>query len=753
MKILKASGRFVSSSLVILAVLGLVLPADGVAWSTLLQGSDAAPDEDIGWPRTIEVPEGTIVVYQPQVETYEGTSMTGRSAVSVTLTGETEPVFGTVWFATRVETDRDARMVYVESVRVPRVRFPNATVEQEAGLSEILENEIPKWDLSFSLDRLLAALEALEKEAAAAENLGTRPPHIIFTTTPSILVTIDGEAKMTQIEGSSLMRVVNTPFLVVLDSSARTYYLYAGEDAWYQASSLDGAWQFTQQVPSSVAQLAPDESEIEVPESDESANSNAIPQIVVATEPTELIYTDGAPEYTPVTGGELMYISNSDNDLLLDLETQQHYVLLSGRWFTSAKLEGPWSYVASDQLPESFMLIPADSEIGDLRTFVAGTEESQEAVLDAQIPQTAAVDRHTTTLEIEYDGEPQFAKIEGTSLEFAVNTPTSVIKADGRYYACNEGVWFVANAPTGPWAVSTTRPTEVEQIPPESPVYNVKYVYIYDSTPDVVYVGYTPGYAGTYVYNTTVVYGTGYYYPGWYGTYYYPRPATWGFGVRYSPWYGWSFGVTYSNGWFTFGIGFGGWNRWHGGWWGPGRYHGYWRGYHRGYYHGWNRGYYRGAHAGYRAGYRAGQRDGYRRDNIYRAQNNPSVRPAGQNRANRPANQPSVARARNNVYSDSNGNVYRQNRDGSFAGAGTARAQGATPQTRPSGQQARPAAGERPSTGQQPSVGQRPSTQVQSQLQRQSQARAKGTQRTNQYQRSRSSSGGARRSAPRRRGG
>ena len=237
MKILKASGRFVSSSLVILAVLGLVLPPDGVAWSNILQGSEeAAADEDIGWPRTIEVSEGTIIIYQPQLETYDGNSMTGRSAVSVTAAGETDPVFGTVWIAARVETDRDARMVYIESIRVPRVRFPNATVEQEAGLSEILENHIPQWDLSFSLDRLLAELDVVEKEAAAAENLGTQPPHIIFSTTPSILVTIDGEAKLTRIEDSSLMRVANTPFLVVLDSSAGTYYLYAGKEAWYQAS-------------------------------------------------------------------------------------------------------------------------------------------------------------------------------------------------------------------------------------------------------------------------------------------------------------------------------------------------------------------------------------------------------------------------------------------------------------------------------------------------------------------------------------
>jgi hypothetical protein len=73
-------------------------------------------------------------------------------------------------------------------------------------------------------------------------------------------------------------------------------------------------------------------------------------------------------------------------------------------------------------------------------------------------------------------------------------------------------VWYVSETPKGPWEVSDTRPSEVESISPESPAYDVKYVYIYDSTPEVVYVSYTSDYVGIYVYLTTIVYGTGWYY-------------------------------------------------------------------------------------------------------------------------------------------------------------------------------------------------------------------------------------------------
>jgi hypothetical protein len=73
-----------------------------------------------------------------------------------------------------------------------------------------------------------------------------------------------------------------------------------------------------------------------------------------------------------------------------------------------------------------------------------------------------------------------------------------------------------------------------------------------------VYVGYRPGYLWSFPYYGVPVYGTGWYYPPYWGRYYYPRPPTWGFHVGYNPWTGWNFGVSWSNGFFRAGIGWGG---------------------------------------------------------------------------------------------------------------------------------------------------------------------------------------------------
>ena len=64
-------------------------------------------------------------------------------------------------------------------------------------------------------------------------------------------------------------------------------------------------------------------------------------------------------------------------------------------------------------------------------------------MLDAEIPQTAAIKRDEAQLEVEYDGAPKFEKISGTSVSYAVNTGGQVLKIDNRYYAARGVVHLV----------------------------------------------------------------------------------------------------------------------------------------------------------------------------------------------------------------------------------------------------------------------------------------------------------------------
>ena len=298
--------------------------------------------------------------------------------------------------------------------------------------------------------------------------------------------------------------------------------------------------------------------------------------------------------------------------------------------------------------------------MGFVLASIPGTNEAKEALIENQIPQTATVNRNETTIDVQFDGDPQFKKIEGTDMAYAINSDKSVLLIEGRYYCVSDAVWFEADNAKGPYIVSTAVPEEVNDIPPESPVYNVKYVYIYDYTPEVVYVGYTPGYTCSYVYGGVVVYGTGYYYTPWYGHYYYPRPVTYGFGVHYNPYSGWSF---------AFGVRFGGANVWFSTGWGyPHHHHAYWgaAGYRHGYHHGYRRGYYAGAHAGYHDS-RGNSRNIYSNyDRGVRTADRKERNVAPADRATRQGNRDQQTKPKtkdNNMISDRNGNVYRKDND------------------------------------------------------------------------------------------
>jgi hypothetical protein len=569
----------------------------------------AAVDVENPWPKEINTAKGSVIIYQPQAEKLEGNQLQGRLAVSVELKGAAEPVFGAAWFDARLETDRGNRMATITDLSITRVRFPEQDKTKGKQLKALLEKEIPKWQLPISLDRLTATLEVAEKRTAAAQKINTKPPTILFMAQPAVLISLDGEPRLKKEAGTELMRVINTPFTILFKPSAKTYYLYADKESWYAAADIKGDWAIAKKVPSEITKRAPEEEPDS--EKEEAAGGEDVdgpsPKVIVVTEPTELISSKGEPEYTPISGTDLLYMSNTDSDVLLHIDKQDYYVLLAGRWYISKKLQGPWQYVPGEKLPPDFAKIPEDAEMGTVLYAVPGTDEAKDAVLDAQIPQTAAIDRKKAKLAVEYDGDAKFEKIKGTNLKYAVNTATPVILVDKKYYGCDQAVWFVAESPVGPWQVAISVPGVIYTIPTDSPIYNVTFVRIFGYTEDVVYVGYTPGYTHTYVVHTTVVYGTGYYYPYWYGSWYYPRPATWGFHVRYNPWTGWRFGLSYSTGPFRFTIGGGGWYR--GGWWGPGRY----RGYRRGYRHGYRR----GRNTGYRAGYRAGNRSAGKQ-NMYR---------------------------------------------------------------------------------------------------------------------------------------
>jgi hypothetical protein len=609
-------------------------------------------DDELSWPREIETKEGVVTIYQPQFDSFVEDTLQGRMAISFNPP-DGEMVFCAAWFKGVMSTDFDERTVTLEKMHIPKVHFPDMDDESKiTQLKNLLIKEIESWDAVMSLDHLLASLGEAEDLKNQSVQLNNEPPEIYFRTSPTSLISIDGDPILEKIDNSNLEYVVNTPFFIVKEQNKNPHYINGGK-FWYVSEEILGDWQETQDIPADIIKLAEENLEEGEPDSI-SASITEAPALIVVSKPAELIITDGEPDYATIEGTSLLYAKNSENDIIMDINSQDHYILLAGRWFHSKTLkDGDWKFCEPENLPQDFTKIPEESDMASVRASIPGTPEAQDALLEQSIPQTATVNRKDTKVDVTYDGNPEFKLVENTDVYYAVNTDKTVLRIKEKYYCLDDAIWFVSDKATGPWEVSDVRPDEVDDIPPSSEVYNVKYVYIYDSTPEVVYVGYYPGYSYSYVYGGVVVYGTGYWYHPWYRVHYYPRPVTWGFGVHWNPWTGWGFSFGFRYGWV-------GWRfHPHRGWWGP-------RGYRHGYRHGYRRGYRHGARAGYRAGYRAGQRSASR--NVYRNRST-GVRTGDVKRSQAARNTNTKARAStkpNNMYTDKKGNVYQRNNNGSW---------------------------------------------------------------------------------------
>jgi hypothetical protein len=531
--------------------LWVVLAAAGASWAQ-------APD--VAWPREVKAPDGTVItVYQPQLERWADNNLSGRAAVSVLAPGAKEPHYGVIELAARTEIDKSADVATLSAVRITKASFPGASEQDVQKYRAALRASVTKerWPVSAqALQANLAVATARSKQKGVA--VKNDPPRILFRTAPSLLVLVDGEPALRPAKGAvSLWRVINTTALILQDPSSKAFYLRAVE-RWWQAAAVDGEWRAAASVPDSLekarAALAKEFDPLEGKDADGKPmfEAGVVPQVIVATKPTELLQSNGEPQLSPIPGTQLLYVTNSPNDIFMQLGAQQYYVLISGRWFTAKALTGPWSYVAGKSLPADFAKIPADHPMVDVLISVPGTPQAGEAAIANQIPQTATVQRDVQPSPVAYDGgEPQWKPIDGTPLSYAPNTAAPVIRVDPKsYYMVQNGVWFAAAAPAGPFAVATTVPVVIYSIPPSSPMHYVTYVRVYSSTPTTVFVGYTPGYYGTVLTTDgTVVYGTGYYYPAYVGAYWYPYPPTYGWGFGFTVGMFWGFAV--GGGWYT----------------------------------------------------------------------------------------------------------------------------------------------------------------------------------------------------------
>jgi len=535
-------------ALIVLVTMSLFVAPGGplAPWIPVAVSAQTAVAADAPWPRRFQAANGSIVaMYEPQIANWDDRKkMEVYAAVTYTPKGGGQPLVGTVLVEADTRVSVPERMVDFSSFEVKQSHFATASKEQAAAVVSALK-EMPAADRVIALDRVLAYYDSSKIRIINTDGVKADPPEIFFSMNPAIVVNIDGSPVWSPIQGNDLRFVVNTNWDLFEYGPNKTYYLRNG-DYWLKSSTLaTGAWTPAGTLPASFGKLPVDENwkEVKAALPGKPIAGASVPRVFVSEAPAELMLLRGAPQYEPVAGTQLQWVRNTDSDVFRQGTTGAVFYLVAGRWFSSPGFSGPWTF-ATPNLPADFAKISVEHERSRVLASVPGTIQAAEAVLLAQIPQTARVNKKQVQApEVSFQGDPQFEPVPQTSVARAVNTDKDIIKAGDLYYMCFQGVWFMSRSPTGPWEATGTVPKEIYTIPVSSPSHHVTYVTVEDDDDEWVVYATAAAYGGMMVAWGCAVWGSGWYYPpyvGYGGFYpaYFPYYPTYGYSAWYNPWTG-----------------------------------------------------------------------------------------------------------------------------------------------------------------------------------------------------------------------
>ena len=485
-------------------------------------------------------------MYQPQVASWDRQAhLVAFSAVSHRAKPGDKPALGTIKIEADTKVAVTERLVSFQPMKIVEANFQTLPKEQVREVVAAIDKALPDEERVIALDRVMANLDKSQIVPKNIEGIKADAPTIFFSKTSAVIVNLDGEPVWSPIKGNDLKFAVNTNWDLFQHGPSNTLYL-RNNDAWLKAADVKGPWAAAGKLPDSFTKLPAEENWTEVKASlpGKPINASAVPKVFVGFQPSELILLRGEPSYVLVPGSSLLWVNNTESDVFRMGKTGPVYYLVAGRWFSAPDFTGPWTF-ATPSLPPDFRKIPLEHERSRVLASVPGTDQAAEAVLLAQIPQTARVNKKELKApEVEFQGEPQFAPIEQTTVQRAVNTDKDVFWAGNSYYMCHQGVWFAGTSASGPWEVTDSVPKEIYQIPISSPSHHVTYVTVEEDDDDdwVVYAA-AAGYTGMMFGWGCTMWGSGWYYPpyigyGGYYPYYYPYFPTYGYSAWYNPYTG-----------------------------------------------------------------------------------------------------------------------------------------------------------------------------------------------------------------------
>ena len=437
---------------------------------------------DGGWPRMYSLPsEGSILVYQPQISSWEKQShMVAFSAVSYRSKSGEKPALGTIKIEADTKVALDDRLVSFQKMKIAEASFQTLSKEQVREIIATIDKAIPRRrtrDCARShpgqcrQERDRAEERGRHQSRSAHHFLqqdacGGRQPRWRTDLEPDQgkRPEVRGQHELGPVSARSVQHVLPAQQRHVAESQRRQ-------------GTVDGR---RQRCPTASPSCRPKTTGRTSRRTCRANRPRRFRRSSSASSPPSSSCSLASQSTCWSRARGLLWVSNTESDVFRMGKTGPVYYLVAGRWFSAPDFTGPWTF-ATPTLPEDFKKIPLEHDRSRVLASVPGTDQAAEAVLVAQIPQTARVNKKETKApDVAFQGDPQFTPIEQTTVQRAVNTDKDVFKIGESYYMCYEGVWFVGKSASGPWEVASSVPQEIYKIPVSSPANHVTYVTIED---------------------------------------------------------------------------------------------------------------------------------------------------------------------------------------------------------------------------------------------------------------------------------
>ena len=522
----------------------LALLAFAARPGTAADDPKAAAAQAWAYPQDWKCAGRRLTVHEPQVTAFDPAVARVSLRYAALLT---DPIgrstWGTVEVAGTLRNDLASRLVRLDTLTPGNAVFPGLAEADLASVQSGLGDALPKT-LPLRVEVLTARPGAWTPDASPPK-LSKDPPAIVVRYRPAVLLHTDGEPVLLDVEEFPLQYVANTATDVFRDPKTDMWFLLL-DGTWMSAKAFAGPWRrLDGPMPSSMSQIPGTHPRGHVrrfvPGTPEFMKrglvpaAKDVPELTLADKPTELLLLAGDPLFTFIPGIRLMSVANTESDLFFHPKTNLYYLLMSGRWFSSPEVEGPWA--AAGDLPEEFAKIPRDHVRGHVVWCVPGTPESAEACALASLEQSATLKKYEAAQVLyEPDGkEPQTAPLDG-DLKSVTNTEDDVIVAGKAWYVCHFGVWYKSEDGRSKWQMVADVPEALRKLPETSPSWHIRFCRPLGIEGDFASFAVSSGYYGTIALGASPVYGTGATKRGivrnknWY-----PCPRTWGENRWYDP--------------------------------------------------------------------------------------------------------------------------------------------------------------------------------------------------------------------------